>query len=75
MEFAVIYGTLIFFALSVATISSFLVVENALQLTWQFDLGLTLWILLSTAVVSFVLILMANRSIFSPKVYPLIRNE
>ena len=75
MEFAVIYGTLIFFALSVATISSFLVVENALQLKWQFDLGLTLWILLSTAVVSFVLILMANRSIFSPKVYPLIRNE
>ncbi len=75
MEFAVIYGTLIFFALSVATISSFLVVENALQLSWQFDLGLTLWILLSTAVVSFVLILMANRSIFSPKVYPLIRNE
>ena len=75
MEFAVIYGTLIFFALSVATISSFLVVENALQLTWQFDLGLTLWILLATAVVSFVLILMANRSIFSPKVYPLIRNE
>ena len=75
MEFAVIYGTLIFFALSVATISSFLVVENALQLTWQFDLGLTLWILLSTAVVSFVLILMANQSIFSPKVYPLIRNE
>ena len=75
IEFAVIYGTLIFFALSVATISSFLVVENALQLTWQFDLGLTLWILLSTAVVSFVLILMANRSIFSPKVYPLIRNE
>ena len=75
IEFAVIYSTLIFFALSVATISSFLVVENALQLTWQFDLGLTLWILLSTAVVSFVLILMANRSIFSPKVYPLIRNE
>ena len=75
MEFAVIYGTLIFFALSVATISSFLVVENALQLKWQFDLGLTLWILLSTAVVSFVVILMANRSIFSPKVYPLIRNE
>ena len=75
MEFAVIYGTLIFFALSVATISSFLVVENALQLSWQFDLGLTLWILLATAVVSFVLILMANRSIFSPKVYPLIRNE
>ena len=45
MEFAVIYGTLIFFALSVATISSYLVVENALQLTWYFDFGLALWIL------------------------------
>jgi putative ABC transport system permease protein len=75
MEFAVIYFTLIFFALSVAVIGSYLVVENTLQLTWKFDLGLTLWILLSTAIVSFVLILMANRSIFSPKVYPLIRNE
>ena len=52
-----------------------LVVEKALQLTWQFDFGLTLWIIVSTALVSFVLILLANRSIFSPKVYPLIRNE
>ena len=75
MEFAVIYGTLIFFALSVATVSSYLVVENALQLTWYFDFGLALWILVSTAAVSFILILLANRSIFSPKVYPLIRNE
>ena len=75
MEFAIIYGTLIFFATSVAVISSYLVVENALQLTWQFDFGLTFWILLSTALVSFVFILLANRSIFSPKVYPLIRNE
>ena len=75
MEFAVIYGTLIFFATSVAVISSYLVVENALQLTWQFDFGLTLWILLSTALTSFILILLANRSIFNPKVYPLIRNE
>ena len=75
MEFAFIYGTLIFFAISVATISSYLVVEKALQLTWQFDFGLTLWIIVSTALVSFVLILLANRSIFSPKVYPLIRNE
>ena len=75
MEFAVIYGTLIFFALSVATISSYLVVENALQLTWHFDFGLAFGYLLSTAAVSFILILLANRSIFSPKVYPLIRNE
>ena len=75
MEFAIIYGTLIFFSTSVAVISSYLVVENALQLTWQFDFGLTLWIVLSTAIVSFAFILLANRSIFSPKVYPLIRNE
>jgi putative ABC transport system permease protein len=75
IEFAIIYGTLIFFAISVAITSSYLVVQNALQLTWQFDFGLTLWIVLSTAIVSFVFILLANRSIFSPKVYPLIRNE
>ena len=75
IEFAIIYGTLIFFAISVAITSSYLVVQNALQLTWQFDFGLTLWIVLSTAIVSFIFILLANRSIFSPKVYPLIRNE
>ncbi len=75
IEFAIIYGTLIFFAVSVAITSSYLVVQSALQLTWQFDFGLTLWIVLSTAIVSFVFILLANRSIFSPKVYPLIRNE
>ena len=75
IEFAIIYGTLIFFAISVAITSSYLVVQSALQLTWQFDFGLTLWIVLSTAIVSFVFILLANRSIFSPKVYPLIRNE
>ena len=60
MEFALIYGTLIIFALTVATFSSYLVVENTLQLTWYFDLGLTFWILGSTALVSFVLILMAH---------------
>ena len=75
IEFAIIYSTLIFFAISVAITSSYLVVQSALQLTWQFDFGLTLWIVLSTAIVSFVFILLANRSIFSPKVYPLIRNE
>ena len=75
MEFAIIYFTLIFFALSVAVIGSYLIVENTLQLTWQFDFDLTLWILLSTAIISFILILMANLNIFSPKVYPLIRNE
>ncbi|MDC0499228.1 ABC transporter, partial [Candidatus Pseudothioglobus singularis] len=75
IEFAIIYGTLIFFAISVAITSSYLVVQKALQLTWQFDFGLTLWIVLSTAIVSFIFILLANRSIFSPKVYPLIRNE
>jgi len=75
LEFLIIYLTLILFAIAVAIIGSYLVVQNALQLTWQFDFDLTLWILLSTALVSFVLILITNRSIFSPKVYPLIRNE
>ena len=75
IEFVLIYLTLVFFALSVAIAGSYLIVENTLQLTWRFDLGLTLWILLTTALVSFVMILIANKSIFSPKVYPLIRNE
>jgi putative ABC transport system permease protein len=75
IEFVLIYLILVFFALSVAIAGSYLIVENTLQLTWRFDLGLTLWILLTTALVSFVMILIANKSIFSPKVYPLIRNE
>ena len=75
LEFAIIYITLIIFALTVAVVGSYFVVENTLLLSWSFDLNLTIWIILSTAAVSFLLILIANRNIFNPKVYPLIRNE
>ncbi len=75
LEFALIYLSLIVFALSVAILGSYYIVENTLMLSWSFDLNLTLWIVFSTAAVSFVLILITNRNIFSPKVYPLIRNE
>ncbi|MBQ34572.1 MAG: FtsX-like permease family protein [Candidatus Thioglobus sp.] len=75
LEFAIIYLTLIIFALTVAMMGSYFVVENILLLSWSFDPSLTLWIVFSTAAVSFLLILIANRNIFNPKVYPLIRNE
>jgi len=75
IEFAIIYSTLIFFAITVAVSGSYFVVENTLGLDWAFDSILTLWIVLATAIVAFVLIVIANKNIFSPKVYPLIRNE
>jgi len=75
IEFAIIYSTLIFFAITVAVLGSYFVVENTLGLDWTFDSILTLWIVLATAIVAFVLIVIANKNIFSPKVYPLIRNE
>ena len=75
IEFAIIYSTLIFFAIAVAVLGSYFVVENTLGLNWAFDSILTLWIVLATAIVAFVLIVIANKNIFSPKVYPLIRNE
>ncbi|MEY8210853.1 MAG: ABC transporter, partial [Gammaproteobacteria bacterium] len=75
IEFAIIYSTLIFFAITVAVLVSYFVVENTLGLDWTFDSILTLWIVLATAIVAFVLIVIANKNIFSPKVYPLIRNE
>ena len=75
IEFAIIYSTLIFFAITVAVSGSYFVVENILGLNWAFDSILTLWIVLATAIVAFVLIVIANKNIFSPKVYPLIRNE
>ena len=75
IEFAIIYSTLIFFAITVAVLGSYFVVEKTLGLDWTFDSILTLWIVLATAIVAFVLIVIANKNIFSPKVYPLIRNE
>jgi putative ABC transport system permease protein len=75
LEFVIIYLTLVFFAITVAVAGSYFVVENTLGLDWTFDSILTLWIVLATAVVAFILIVIANKNIFSPKVYPLIRNE
>ena len=75
LEFVIIYLTLVFFAITVAVAGSYFVVENTLGLDWTFDSILTLWIVVATAIVAFILIVIANKSIFSPKVYPLIRNE
>ena len=75
LEFAIIYFTLISFSISAAALASYFVVENIFTLEWQFDLGLTLMLTVSTGVVTFALILLANKNMFSPAVYPLIRNE
>ena len=75
LEFAIIYLTLISFSISSAALASYYVVENIFTLQWQFDLGLTLMLTVSTGTVTFLLILLANKNMFSPSVYPLIRNE
>jgi len=75
LEFVIIYLTLIFFAITVAVSGSHFVVVKTLGLNWAFDSILTFWIVVATAIVAFILIVIANRNIFSPKVYPLIRNE
>jgi len=75
LEFAIIYFTLLSFSISAASLASYFVVENIFSLEWQFDLGLTLMLTVSTGVVTFALILLANKNMFSPAVYPLIRNE
>jgi len=75
IEFALIYLSLITFSISVAVAASYYVVENVFRLEWVFDLNLTLMLVISTGIVTFVLILFANKNMFSPAVYPLIRNE
>jgi putative ABC transport system permease protein len=75
IEFALIYLSLITFSISVAIAASYYVVENVFRLEWVFDLNLTLMLVMSTGIVTFVLILFANKNMFSPAVYPLIRNE
>ncbi len=75
LEFAIIYFTLLSFSVSAAALASYFVVESIFTLQWQFDLGLTLMLTVSTGVVTFALILLANKNMFSPAVYPLIRNE
>ena len=77
LEFALIYLTLITFSVGAASLGSYFIIERIfiVGLQWSFDLGLTLMLTISTGVVTFVLILLANRNMFSPAVYPLIRNE
>ena len=75
LEFAIIYLTLISFSVGVASLASYFVVENVFSLKWQFDWGLTTLLTGATGVVTFALILMTNKNMFSPAVYPLIRNE
>jgi putative ABC transport system permease protein len=75
LEFAIIYLTLISFSISAAAFASYYVVENIFTLQWQLDWGLTLMLTASTGIVTFALILLANKNMFSPAVYPLIRNE
>jgi predicted lysophospholipase L1 biosynthesis ABC-type transport system permease subunit len=70
-----IYLSLIAFSISVAAIASYYVVENIFQFDWVFDINLSLMVVASTGIVTFLLILFANKNMFSPAVYPLIRNE
>jgi putative ABC transport system permease protein len=75
IEFALIYLSLIAFSITVATIASYYLIENIFTLEWTFNLGLTLTLVISTGLVTFLLILAANKNMFNPAVYPLIRNE
>jgi len=77
LEFALIYFALISFSVGAASLASYFVIEHIfiIGLSWSFDIGLTLALTASTGVITFLLILLANRSMFSPAVYPLIRNE
>ncbi|MFP6775619.1 MAG: FtsX-like permease family protein [PS1 clade bacterium] len=75
IEFMLIYLSLIAFSISVAAIASHYVVENIFQFDWVFDINLSLMVVASTGIVTFLLILFANKNMFSPAVYPLIRNE
>ena len=77
LEFVLIYLTLIIFSVGAASLASYFIIERIfiVGLQWSFDLGLTLMLTVSTGVVTFLFILLANRNMFSPAAYPLIRNE
>ena len=63
------------FAIIIASLGSYYIVENIFQLEWIFDLNLTFTLTILTGVITFILILITNRNTFNPPVYPLIRNE
>ena len=75
LEFLFIYLTIVFFAITIAALGSYYIVENIFRLEWIFDLNLTLTFTMATGIITFILILITNKNTFNPPVYPLIRNE
>ena len=75
LEVLFIYLSIIFFAIIIAALGSYYIVENIFRLEWIFDLNLTLTFTMVTGIITFILILITNKNTFNPPVYPLIRNE
>ena len=75
LEFLFIYLSIIFFAITIAALGSYYIVENIFRLEWIFDLNLTLTFTMATGIITFILILITNKNTFNPPIYPLIRNE
>ena len=75
LEFLFIYLSIILFAIIIASLGSYYIIENIFRLEWTFDLKLTLIFTVLTGIITFILILITNRNTFNPPVYPLIRNE
>ena len=75
LEFLFIYLSILFFAITIAALGSYYIVENIFRLEWIFDLDLTLTLTMVTGIITFILILITNKNTFNPPVYPLIRNE
>ena len=75
LEFLFIYLSIIFFAITIAALGSYYIVENIFRLEWIFDLNLTLTFTMVTGIITFILILITNKNTFNPPVYPIIRNE
>ena len=73
--FTFIYLSILFFAIVIAALGSYYIVENIFQLEWIFDLDLTLTLTMVTGIITFILILITNKNTFDPPIYPLIRNE
>ena len=75
LEFLFIYLSILFFAIVIAALGSYYIVENIFRLEWIFDLDLTLTLTMVTGIITFILILITNKNTFNPPIYPLIRNE
>ena len=75
LEFLFIYLSIIFFAITIAALGSYYIVENIFRLEWIFNLDLTLTLTMVTGIITFILILITNKNTFNPPVYPIVRNE